>query len=337
MTTKLAFSKDIIKFNSVEQTTLEIAEKLRNDVIHVLKRRGAIVGISGGIDSSVTLALAVQALGSDKVIGIMLPENDSSPDSKMHALELASRFNVKTIEENLTDALAGFRCYSRRDEAVKSVVSFFNPETDKFKIEIKQNVSNMKLPPIFYVTVYFANGAVESKMLPVRSYLQIVAASNFKQRSRMSMLYYHAEANHYAVIGTPNKHEVQQGFFVKYGDGGADVMPIGHLYKTQVYELARYLGVPEEIIKRTPTTDTYTAEQTQEDFFYQLPFETMDLIWHGWENGYSPEEIGNVMGYTAEEVLNIFTSFERKVRTTEYLRMSPIHYHQTGLNTASSY
>ncbi len=333
MKTKPAFSKDIIKLNSVEQTTLEIAEKLRNDVIHVLKRRGAIVGISGGIDSSVTLALAVKAFGSDKVIGIMLPENDSSPDSKMLALKLAGRFNVKTIEENLTDALAGFRCYSRRDEAVKSVVSDFNPETDKFKIEIKQNVSNMKLPPIFYVTVYFANGAVESKILPIRAYLQIVAASNFKQRSRMSMLYYHAEANHYAVIGTPNKHEVQQGFFVKYGDGGADVMPIGHLYKTQVYELARYLGVPEEIIKRTPTTDTYTAEQTQEDFFYQLPFATMDLIWYGWENGYSPEEIGNVMGYSAEEVSNIFTSFERKVRTTEYLRMSPIHYHKTGLNT----
>ena len=267
----------------------------------------------------------------------MMPENDSSPDSKMLALELAGKFNIKTIEENLTAALAGFGCYTRRDEAVKSVVSDFNPEKDKFKIEIKQNVSNMKLPPIFYVTVYFANGAIESKMLPTKAYLQIVAASNFKQRSRMSMLYYHAEANHYAVIGTPNKHEVQQGFFVKYGDGGADVMPIGHLYKTQVYELARYLGVPEEIIKRTPTTDTYTAEQTQEDFFYQLPFETMDLIWHGWENGYSAEQIGNVMGYTADEVLNIFTSFDRKVRTTEYLRLSPIHYHQTALRTGSPY
>jgi NAD+ synthase len=333
MTTKLAFSKDIIKLNNVEQTALQIAEKLRSDVIHVLKRRGAIIGISGGIDSSVTLALAVQALGSDKVIGIMMPENDSSPDSKMLALELAAKFKIKTIEENLTSALTGFGCYTRRDEAVKSVIPDFNPEKDKFKIEIKQNVSNMKMPPIFYVTVYFANGAVESKMLPTKAYLQIVAASNFKQRSRMTMLYYHAEANHYAVIGTPNKHEVKQGFFVKYGDGGADVMPIGHLFKTQVYELARYLGVPDEIIRRTPTTDTYTAEQTQEDFFYQLPFETMDLIWYGWENGYSPEEIGNVMGYTADEVLNIFTSFERKMRTTEYLRMSPIHYHQTGLNS----
>jgi NAD+ synthase len=142
----------------------------------------------------------------------------------------------------------------------------------------------------------------------------------------MSMLYYHAEANHYAVIGTPNKHEVKQGFFVKYGDGGADVMPIGHLFKTQVYEIARYMGVPEMIIKRTPTTDTYSAEQTQEDFFYQLPFEIMDLVWYGWENGYSAKEIGDVMGYSAEEISNIFISFDRKIRTTDYLRMTPIQY-----------
>ncbi|HSO88367.1 MAG TPA: NAD(+) synthase [Draconibacterium sp.] len=326
MTSKPAFSKEIIKLYNVEQTALEIAEKLRNDVTHVLKRKGAVVGISGGIDSSVTLALAVKAFGPDNVIGIIMPEFDSNPDSKALALELAHKFEIRTIEEEMTASLTGFGCYRRRDEAVKSVIPDFNPEKDKFKIEIKQSILNMKLPPIFYVTVYFANGLVESKMLPMKAYLQIVAASNFKQRSRMSMLYYHAEANHYAVIGTPNKHEVKQGFFVKYGDGGADVMPIGHLFKTQVYELARYLGVPEAIIKRTPTTDTYSAEQTQEDFFYQLPFETMDIMWYGWENGYSPEEISQVMDYSKEEVASIFVNFERKMKTTEYLRMSPIHY-----------
>lgn len=327
MILKEPFSKDIIKLKNVKNTVSVIVEKLRNDVFQVLKRKGAVVGISGGIDSSVTLALVVEALGSEKVKGIIMPENDSSPESKSLALELAGKFNVKAIEENMTNALSGFGCYQRRDEAVKSVVPDFNPLTDKFKIELRQSVSNMKLPPVFYVTVIFANGNVESKMLPVKEYLQIVAASNFKQRSRMSMLYYHAEANHYAVIGTPNKHEVKQGFFVKYGDGGADVMPIGHLFKTQVYEIAEYLGVPEMIIKRTPTTDTYSAEQTQEDFFYQLPFEIMDLVWYGWENGYPANEIGNVLGYSAEEISNIFTSFERKVRTTDYLRMTPIHYH----------
>ena len=326
MKQKKPFTKDIIKLENVENTVSVIVEKLGNDVLHTLKRKGAIVGISGGIDSSVTLALAVKALGPDRVTGIIMPESDSSPESKYLALELAEKFHVKTIEENMSNALSGFGCYQRRDEAVKSVVPEYDPLKDKFKIELRQSVSNMKLPPVFYVTVIFANGSVESKMLPIKAYLQIVAASNFKQRSRMSMLYYHAEANHYAVIGTPNKHEVKQGFFVKYGDGGADVMPIGHLFKTQVYEIARFLGVPDKIIKRTPTTDTYSAEQTQEDFFYQLPFELMDLVWYGWENGYSAEEIANVMDYSADEISNIFTSFERKMRTTDYLRMTPIHY-----------
>lgn len=326
MVSKPKFSKELIKLDNVEQTVSAITENLRNDIFQILKRKGAIVGISGGIDSSVTLALAVKAIGPEKVLGIIMPENDSSPDSKKLALELADRFGVATIEENMTPPLAGFGCYKRRDEAVKSVIPEYNPEKDKFKIEIKQRILNMKLPPVFNVTVYFKNGQVESKMLPLKAYLQIVAASNFKQRSRMSMLYYHAEANHFAVIGTPNKHEVKQGFFVKYGDGGADVMPIGHLFKTQVYELAKYLKVPQEIIDRTPTTDTYSAEQTQEDFFYQLPFETMDILWYGWENSYSAEEVAREMDYSVEEISNIFKSFERKMKTAEYLRMAPIHY-----------
>jgi len=140
----------------------------------------------------------------------------------------------------------------------------------------------------------------------------------------MSMLYYYAEALYYAVVGTPNKHEQEQGFFVKYGDGAGDVMPIGNLYKTQVYQLAEYLGVPKEIIERTPTTDTYSAEQTQEEFFYQLPFDLMDRYWYGFENGYPPEEVANVMGETEQRVESLFRNFERKRRTTEYLRMPPV-------------
>jgi NAD+ synthase len=106
------------------------------------------------------------------------------------------------------------------------------------------------------------------KSRALREYLQIVAASNLKQRTRMSTLYYHAEMRNYAVIGTANKNEHDQGFFVKYGDGGVDIQPIAHLFKTQVYQLARYLGVPEEIQQRPPTTDTYSASCTQEEFSF---------------------------------------------------------------------
>ncbi|MCU4165004.1 NAD(+) synthase [Carboxylicivirga caseinilyticus] len=322
---KEKFSRDIIKLKDIDKTINDICSKLKQDVHQVLKRRGGVIGVSGGIDSSVTLALATKAFGSENLLGVMLPEKDSSPDSKEFAQKLTSKFGVKVIEENISGALDGFKCYQRRDEAVKRVIPEFNPLTDKMKIVIPEELIRKNLPPVFHVTVIFADGSQKSERLPMNEYLQIVAASNFKQRSRMSMLYYHAEALHYAVIGTPNKHEVEQGFFVKYGDGGADVMPIGNLFKTQVYEIARYLGVPQEIIDRTPTTDTYSAEQTQEEFFYQMPFEDMDLLWYGWENGYTASEVAPAMNLSEEAVIKIFKNFERKKKTTDYLRRPPIH------------
>lgn len=318
------FSRDIIKIIDIELVVESICTKLKEDVYHVLRRKGGIIGISGGIDSSVTMVLAARAIGAENLLGVMLPEKDSSPESLVLAQDLADKFGVKTIVEDISSALLGFQCYSRRDEAVKRVITDYKPEADKMKIGIPVEIIEKNLPPVFHATVIHSNGTQESKRLPINEYLQIVAASNFKQRSRMAMLYYHAEALHYAVLGTPNKHEVEQGFFVKYGDGGADVMPIGNLYKTQVYQIANYLGVPNEIIRRTPTTDTYSAEQTQEEFFYQLPFEEMDLLWYGWENGYPVQEVAEVLNFTEELVIQNFKNFERKQKTTEYLRRPPI-------------
>lgn len=329
MKTRRPFSKEIILLEDPEVVTNSIVEKMRIDVLQNFKRNGAVVGISGGIDSSVCLALSAKAFGPEKVIGIIMPEKDSSPDSEELALELASEFGVRTIKEVITSALDGFNCYERRDEAVKRVFPEYDPKTYKMKIGIRQTGLYNNLPPLFSLMIIDEKGNQKDKILNVRDYLQIVAASNLKQRSRMSILYYHAEANHYAVIGTPNKHEQEQGFFVKYGDGGADVMPIGNLFKTQVYQLASYLGVPERIIERTPTTDTYSATQTQEEFFYQLPFRQMDIYWYGFENGYTPEEVGAVMGETTERVDALFRNFERKRKTTEYLRMAPLRdYYQ---------
>jgi len=235
---KKPFSREIILLDDVDKVVNSIVKKMQEDVIYKLKRKGAVIGISGGIDSSVCLALAVKAFGPENVLGVMLPEKDSSPESEQLAIKLAERFKVEAIKEEITSALAGFRCYERRDEAVKDVFPEYDPQTYKMKIGIKQSGLFSKLPPIFKLTIIDKDGRNKEKHLPVKEYLQIVAASNFKQRTRMSMLYYHAERLHCAVIGTPNKHEQEQGFFVKYGDGGADVMPIGNLYKTQVYQLA---------------------------------------------------------------------------------------------------
>lgn len=318
------FSKNILRIDDIHAECERIVTAIKESTIYSLKRKGGVIGISGGIDSSVTMALSVKALGNENIIGVMLPERDSSDDSTRFAKKLADQYNVKTIEENITNALDGFSCYQRRDEAVKRIFPEYNPETHKMKIGIKSSGLFSNLPPLFNVTIIDKDEKEHSRRLPAIEFRQIEAASNFKQRSRMAMLYYHAERLHYAVIGTPNKHEVEQGFFVKYGDGGADIMPISHLYKSQVYQLAAFLNIPQEIINRTPTTDTYSAEQTQEEFFFQLPFQQMDLLWYAFENKYDPKDVGKVMEMTPEEVIKIFSGFERKIKTTEYLRMVPV-------------
>jgi NAD+ synthase len=140
----------------------------------------------------------------------------------------------------------------------------------------------------------------------------------------MTMLYYHAELRNYAVVGTPNKNERDQGFFVKYGDGGYDLCPIAHLYKTQVYQLARHLDVPEAIQERTPTTDTYSAPSTQEEFFFRLPYEIMDLLRYAQENQVSVEETALAMDMPPNQVRNAFDDFTRKSRNAHYLLAAPL-------------
>lgn len=326
MKNTIPFDIDILKLKDIPTYVDGLCQKLKDDVYKKFRRRGGVIGISGGIDSSVTLALAVKALGKDNVLAVMMPEKDSSPDSLEFGRLLAEKFGVKHKTENITPVLDGFGCYRRRDEAVKRVFPEYNPQKHAFKIGLKESSIESTLPPLFYITLVNENGEQIKEKLPAPEFLQIMAASNFKQRARMCMLYYYAEQNYYSVIGTSNKQEINQGFFVKHGDGGVDVMAIGHLYKTQVYQLAEYLDVPKEIINRTPTTDTYSAEQTQEEFFFQLPFKEMDLLWYAYENNYKPEDVSGAVHKSTEAVKNIFSSFDRKKKTTEYLRMSPVIY-----------
>ncbi|HOJ07514.1 MAG: NAD(+) synthase [Ignavibacteriota bacterium] len=318
----MKFTKDSINIEPAKEFE-KISSKLKEDVIKKLKKRGAVVGISGGIDSSVVLAICARTFGSDRVLGVMMPENDSNPDSLNLAKKLSAKFNTKYVVENMTDALAGFGCYKRRDDAIKDVFPEYN-NSYKAKITLPSNLLEKESLNVFQLTIIAPDGKTKSERLPLKEYLQIVAASNFKQRSRMSMLYYHAESRNYAVIGTGNKNEHEQGFFVKYGDGGADIKPIAHLFKTQVFQLADYLEVPEEIRKRTPTTDTYSAEQTQEEFFFRVPFGILDRIWFGWEQGIPSKKIAEVLELTEENVDSIIRDTQRKIRTTEYLRMEPL-------------
>lgn len=318
----MAFEKDSILIDAKKETE-RIINELRNIVAKKLHKRGAVVGVSGGIDSSVVLALCANAFGAEKVLALMMPDKDSSPDSLNLAKKLVEKFNVPYLVEDITEAVNGFGAYKRRDEAVKKVFPEYN-ELYKMKIVLPKDDEAKGKLNVYYVTIISPDGEEKTARLPLAEYLQIVAASNFKQRSRTNFLYYHAEARNYAVIGTGNKNEHEQGFFVKYGDGGADVKPIAHLFKTQVYQLAEYLGVPEEIQKRTPTTDTYSAEQTQEEFFFRLPYSILDRIWYGWEKGFSSKDIADALNLTEAQVDVVIKDIKQKIQTTEYLRMEPI-------------
>ncbi len=317
----MAFSLDVLELDC-EKTTTELVKFLRDQVYTKFRRAGAVVGTSGGIDSAVVAALCARAFGPSKMLGILLPDRDSSADSSRLGKLLAEKFGYEYVVEDVTRALEGAGCYKRRDEAFKAVFPDYG-EGWKAKIVLPTNILESDRLNLFRLTATPPGGQPITKRLPLKEYLQIVAASNMKQRIRMLMLYYHAERLNYAVIGTGNKNEHEQGFFVKYGDGGADTKPIAHLFKTQVFQLGAYLGVPDEILKRTPTTDTYPDEQTQEEFFYGLKFKMMDLLWYAKDNGVPAAEAARVLNLTEEQVKRVWKDLEQKNRTTEYLRLEP--------------
>ena len=320
----IGFQEDVLRLD-VAETADQLAETVERQITRRLMRQGAVVGVSGGIDSSTVVALCCKALGPERVLGIAMPEQDSSPESLELARELSAQYGFRLLVEDLTPPLAGLGCYPRRDEAVARLFPDYTSDC-KFNIVLPANLLESNRLNIFRINMEYPDGRRVTKRIPRREYLQIVAASNMKQRNRMLMLYYHAELENYAVLGTGNKNEHDQGFFVKWGDGGADLKPIAHLYKTQVYQLARHLGVPETVLGRTPTTDTYTAETTQEDFYFSLPFPIMDRLHWAQQNGCDAAEVAGVMDLTEEQVRRVWDDFDRKYRTTEYLRLMPLHW-----------
>ena len=319
----MVFSSKVLELDPAVETE-RIVHWLRENM-RGLRRTGAVIGISGGIDSAVSFALCVQAFGPERVVALMLPEKDSDPESERLSRILAEQYHVEPILERITPVLDGFGCYQRRDEAIKRVFPEYDPEAGyKAKIGLPPNLLDENTLNVFSLTIVKPDGQEESQRLPPQELAQIVAASDFKQRARMAMLYYHAELRNHAVIGTPNKNEHEQGFFVKHGDGGSDLMPIVHLYKTQVYQLARHLDIPDIIQQRVPTTDTYSAPSTQEEFFFRLPFALMDLLWYGQEHQIPMEEVATALEMTPIQVQRAYDDFTRKTRTTAYLRTQPL-------------
>jgi NAD+ synthase len=315
------FDKNILTLDphaEVERITVT----LREQVLGQLRRRGAVVGISGGIDSSVVTALCVRAFGKEKVLGLFMPEHHSSDDALTLGRMLAGHFGIDTVLEDIAPALEGLGCYRRQAEAIRTVVPEYG-EGWKCKLVLPSILDSDRIN-ITRLTVQNPAGEVSTVRLTPSAYLQIVAATNFKQRARKMTEYYHADRLNYAVAGTPNRLEYDQGFFVKQGDGSADFKPIAHLYKTQVYQLARHLGVPEEICRRPPTTDTFSMPQTQEEFYFALPYDRMDLCLYAVNHGVPAEQVAPVVELTQDQVERVFRDIEAKRRATRYLHLRPL-------------
>jgi NAD+ synthase len=304
------------------QEVARIEAIIREMVFSRLKRRGVVVGLSGGIDSSVVAALSARAVGKDRVLGLFMPEQESADESLALGRRLADALGIQTVLEEIGPILTAAGCYRRRDDAIREMLPEY---ADGYKCKIVHpNILKQDGYAIYSVVVESPAGVRTQARMTAAAYLGVVAATNFKQRTRKMMEYYYADRLQYAVAGTPNLLEYDQGFFVKNGDGAADFKPIAHLYKTQVYQLAAHLELPAEIRQRPPTTDTYSLSQSQEEFYFSLPYDKMDLCLYGKNHAIAPAEVAVAAGLTTEQVERVFRDIDAKRAATRYLHQPPL-------------
>lgn len=312
---------DLLRIDCAKEVD-RIAEAVGDLVFKRFKRKGAIVGVSGGIDSSVVAALCAYALGKDHVAALFMPEAESAGETLALSNLLADSLGIQSILEDITPILEGAGCYRRRNESIRTVIPEYG---DGYKCKIAlPDLMTTESFAIYSIVVQSPTGETKKIRLPLNAYLDILAASNFKQRTRKMIEYYHADRLRFAVAGTPNRLEYDLGFFVKAGDGLADFKPIAHLYKSQVYQLAEYLNIPEEIRRRPPTTDTYPLAQSQEEFYFSMPLEKMDLCLYGEKHGMTPSALAPLLGFTEGQVERAYAIIDSKRKAAQYLHAPPV-------------
>ena len=322
-------SREVLQVEAQEVCS-RIEAAIRDQVLLTLRRRGAVIALSGGIDSSVVAALCTRALGPDRVLGLMLPERDSSPEAEELGRLLATQLGIRVLAEDVSPALSALGCYRLQLDAIRAAVPEYE---DGWRCKLS-------FPPVLQadrlgitrLTVSDPSGTERTVRMPPAAYLQLVAATNFKQRVRKMVEYYHADRLVYAVAGTPNRLEYDQGFFVKQGDGAADLKPIAHLYKSQVYALAEHLGIPEAIRARPPTTDTFSLPQTQEEFYFALPYADMDLCLWAHDHGAQADDVAAALGLTSDQVGRVYRDIEAKRRASRYLHAAPLLQDAPGVS-----
>jgi len=317
----MTFSESVFEIDPAIEIS-RISTFIKQMTFKNFKGRGAVIGLSGGIDSAVVSELCVHALGKDKVLGLFLPEKESNPISLEYGLKQAEKMGIEAIKVDITEYLESLKVYERRNEVIKNIFPEFD-DSYKFHITLPQNLLEKNRLNYHIITIEDKNGKQQEKRISGVNWLEISACQNMKQRVRMMQLFYYADKNNYLVAGTTNKTEVIQGFYVKFGDGGVDIEPMAHLYKTAVYELAKTLGVVGEIINRPPSPDTYSLAVTDKEFYFCLDYKLLDLLLYAYENNVPRDQIANRLDLKDEQIERVFKDFKAKERASWHLREMP--------------
>jgi len=319
--TIMDLNSESLKIQNPEFVVNELIDFVKDQVLNKFRKKGIVIGLSGGIDSSLMAALSTKALGKDRVFGLMMPEKESNPNSEKLAKKIAENFEIFTKKINMTPIFDSYGLYKTRNKIVKKYFPKFN-KTTKFRIALSKNTkinSGINIP---ILDILHKNKNFKMK-LALYDFLTLSAATTIKLRTRMTMLYFYAEQKNYLVIGTTNKSESLVGNFVKYGDGGVDLEPLANLYKTQIFQLSNFLEIPKEIIEQKASPDTWSYPISDEDFFYGMPYSEFDLLLYAKENNFSINNVAQSLKLEKDRVKQIYLNIEHKIKNSKHMREIP--------------
>lgn len=317
----MAFDVDVLRIDPAQELQ-RLSQFLIEQVSGVFRRKGIVVGLSGGIDSACIAAVAVHAMGKEKVVGLVLPETESNPLSSEYAMKHAQSLGIEHHQITITPTVDSVVPYSVRDEFIRKLVPEYQPGY-KYNITLPTDLLEREALSFYRLQVQMPDGQIKRKRLSPEGFRAITSFANIKIRSRMLHLYAEAERRNLVVAGTTNRTEYLLGDFCKYGDGGTDIEPLSYLYKNQIYQLAEHLEVTPEIIDRQPSPDTFSLPVSDQEFFFRIPFDKLDYLLYAWEHEIPEDETAGVLNLSPEAVQRAYKDFASKHRATAHLRDVP--------------